>query len=103
VPVPTARLTATFVARWAPLTTYELGAKVVSPSGVTVTAKAAFTSGATYSAANWNLPADLTAKANDSEVIKTTGAQSATGRKTFTDGLTVGLGEIIQYSGVDES
>lgn len=62
-------LSATFVPRWAPTTDYALGAKVVSPSGVTVTAKAAFTSGAAYSAANWNLPAELVAKASVADVV----------------------------------
>jgi hypothetical protein len=47
---------ATFVARWAPNTTYLAGAKVVSPAGDTVTAKVDFTSGAAYVASNWNLP-----------------------------------------------
>jgi hypothetical protein len=64
-------LTATFVARWAPLTAYALGAKVVSPSGVTVTAKVAFTSGTAYIAANWDLPADLAAKIDKTEALST--------------------------------
>lgn len=52
-------LFATFIARWAPLTAYALGTKVVSPSGVRVNAKAAFTCGAAYSGSDWSLPTDF--------------------------------------------
>jgi len=48
---------ATFVPFWKPTTAYALGAKVLSPGGDTVTAKVAFTSGATFNQNNWNLPA----------------------------------------------
>ena len=44
---------------WMPSTAYTAGQAVVNPSGDLVTAKAAFTSGATYSAANWNLSASF--------------------------------------------
>ena len=44
---------------WTPSTAYTAGQAVVNPSGDLVTAKAAFTSGATYSAANWNLSASF--------------------------------------------
>ena len=50
------------VPRWKANTAYAAGDKVVSPNGDTVTAKAAFTSGATYSATNWDLPASLAGK-----------------------------------------
>ena len=50
-----AALSATYVPKWAPNTAYAQGAAVVNPSGDTVTAKVAFTSGASYDAANWNL------------------------------------------------
>ena len=47
-------LSATFVPKWKPNTAYLAGDAVLSPSGDKVTAKVNFTSGATYSAANWN-------------------------------------------------
>lgn len=43
-----------YVPKWKPNTTYAAGDPVVNPSGDVVTAKAAFTSGSSYSAANWN-------------------------------------------------
>jgi len=43
------------VLKWKANTAYLAGDAVVSPAGDTVTAKANFTSGASYSAANWNL------------------------------------------------
>ena len=55
-----AALTATYaskadvVPKWKANTAYASGQIVVNPSGDTVSAKAAFTSGATYNAANWN-------------------------------------------------
>jgi len=39
---------------WAPTTAYAAGQAVLNPSGDLVTAKVAFTSGASYDAANWN-------------------------------------------------
>ena len=42
------------VPKWKANTAYLAGAQVVEPAGQIVTAKVAFTSGATYSAANWN-------------------------------------------------
>ena len=56
-PVVKAKLDATYAALWQPLTAYALGARVVNPAGDLVTAKAAFTSGAAYVPANWNLSA----------------------------------------------
>jgi len=53
-PPTRAELTATFVPKWKPATAYAAGEPVVNPSGDVVTAKVAFTSGAAYSAANWN-------------------------------------------------
>ena len=51
-----AALSATFVPKWKPNTAYLAGDKVLSPSGDVVLAKVDFTSGSSYSAANWNLP-----------------------------------------------
>lgn len=48
-----ARLSATYAPKWKASTAYALGATVLAPDGSLVKAKAAFTSGATYSAANW--------------------------------------------------
>ena len=45
----------TYVPKWKPNTAYLAGDAVLSPAGDTVTAKANFTSGASYNAANWNL------------------------------------------------
>jgi hypothetical protein len=50
-------LSATFVPKWKATTAYLAGDKVLSPSGDVVSAKVNFTSGASYSAANWNLSA----------------------------------------------
>lgn len=50
-----AALSATYVPKWKPNTAYAAGDAVLSPGGDIVTAKATFTSGATYSAANWNV------------------------------------------------
>lgn len=55
-------LNATFVPRWQANTAYLAGQKVVSPNGDTVSAKADFTSGATYNAANWDLTPALAGK-----------------------------------------
>lgn len=62
-----AALSATYVPRWKANTAYALGDKVVSPAGDTVSAKAAFTSGASYSAANWDLPVNLSGKLDKTE------------------------------------
>jgi peptidoglycan/xylan/chitin deacetylase (PgdA/CDA1 family) len=48
---------AAFVPKWKANTTYAAGEPVVNPSGQMVTANAAFTSGATYNAANWTVTA----------------------------------------------
>ena len=48
---------ATFAQRWQPLTAYTLEQAVVNPSGDIVSAIAAHTSGASFTAANWNLSA----------------------------------------------
>lgn len=60
-------LSGTFVPQWKPSTAYSAGQAVLNPSGDIVTAKAAFTSGATYSAANWNPSPTYATK---SEVVK---------------------------------
>jgi hypothetical protein len=54
-PPTRAELSATYVPKWKPNTAYAAGEAILSPAGDTVTAKVAFTSGATYSSANWNL------------------------------------------------
>ncbi|KQU30356.1 MULTISPECIES: hypothetical protein [unclassified Rhodococcus (in: high G+C Gram-positive bacteria)] len=53
-PIKTA-LDTTYAPLWQADTAYPAGARVINPTGDIVTAKAAFTSGASYSAANWNL------------------------------------------------
>jgi YD repeat-containing protein len=50
-----AALSATFVPKWKAATAYLAGDKVLSPSGDVVAAKVDFTSGASYSAANWDI------------------------------------------------
>lgn len=50
-----AALTATYIPKWKANTEYLAGDKVLSPGGDVVSAKVDFTSGASYSAANWNL------------------------------------------------
>lgn len=49
------QLSATYVPKWKANTAYLAGDAVLSPAGDTVTAKANFTSGASFNAANWNL------------------------------------------------
>lgn len=46
---------ATFVPKWKPTTAYLAGDKVLNPTGDVVSAKVNFTSGASYSATNWDL------------------------------------------------
>lgn len=48
-------LKSTFQQSWRPNTDYAKDETVISPAGQVVSAKAAFTSGATYSAANWTV------------------------------------------------
>lgn len=50
------------VPKWKATTAYASGDKVVSPSGDIVSAKTAFTSGASYNAANWDQPSILAGK-----------------------------------------
>ncbi|MDQ0679091.1 lysophospholipase L1-like esterase [Arthrobacter pascens] len=45
---------ATFIPAWKATTAYTLGQRVIAPNGDIVSAKVAFTSGASYSAANWD-------------------------------------------------
>jgi hypothetical protein len=66
-------LNATFVPKWKPTTAYLAGDAVLSPTGDTVTAKANFTSGASYSAANWDLSANLAGKLDKTEAAITYG------------------------------
>lgn len=53
------------VPAWAPTTAYVQGQQVLNPSGQVVAAKVAFTSGATYNAANWNASSTLVVRAKD--------------------------------------
>jgi len=48
-------LSATYALRWKANTAYAAGDAVLNPAGDVVTAKAAFTSGSSYDATNWNL------------------------------------------------
>lgn len=48
------KITAESLPKWKPSTAYTAGQAVLNPSGDKVTAKVDFTSGATYSVANWN-------------------------------------------------
>jgi len=66
-PPTRAELTATYAQQWKPATAYAAGQPVVNPSGDVVTAKAAFTSGATYDAANWNTAPGIAAKLDKTE------------------------------------
>lgn len=61
-PPTRAELSATYVPRWKANTAYAAGDKVISPAGDTVTAKAAFTSGASYDSTKWDVPASLAGK-----------------------------------------
>lgn len=63
-PVSTAQQTAmnAFVPRWAPSTAYIAGQQVVSPNNDVVTANTSFTSGATFSQANWSLSSNSYAR-----------------------------------------
>ncbi len=53
--IGTSDLAANYVLKWQPNTAYIVGSPVLNPSGDMVTAKRSFTSGASYSAADWNL------------------------------------------------
>lgn len=53
-------LSATFVPKWKATTAYLAGDKVLSPGGDVVSAKVDFTSGASYSSANWDISATFT-------------------------------------------
>lgn len=75
-------LNATYVPKWKPNTAYALGEPVLNPSGDTVTAKAAFTSGATFDAANWNLSATYAAKSVETDKLDKSEAASTYSKKT---------------------
>ncbi|MDN4646580.1 SGNH/GDSL hydrolase family protein, partial [Arthrobacter sp. PsM3] len=47
---------ATFVPKWKANTAYLAGAQVLAPTGEIVSSKVSFTSGSSFSAANWNFP-----------------------------------------------
>ncbi|SDP25320.1 hypothetical protein SAMN04487914_106120 [Arthrobacter sp. ok909] len=81
-------LNATFVPKRKANTAYLAGNPALNPSGDTVTAKANFTSGASYDAANWNVP---TAYAPASVALK---VAPSPGRKiAFAgDSITTGTG-----------
>lgn len=50
-------LSTTFARPWAPTTVYQAGQPVITPSGDLAVALTSFTSGATFSATNWNIRA----------------------------------------------
>ncbi|WP_457948328.1 WD40/YVTN/BNR-like repeat-containing protein [Pseudarthrobacter sp. alpha12b] len=58
-------LSATYAQQWKANTAYAAGQPVVNPSGDVVTAKAAFTTGATYDATKWNASTTTVAKVKD--------------------------------------
>jgi lysophospholipase L1-like esterase len=64
-------------------TAYLAGDKVLNPAGDVVSAKVNFTSGASYSAANWDLSATVTAKL-DSTTAASTYRPKATAKTTAT-------------------
>jgi hypothetical protein len=63
-------LGAALVPKWQPATAYAQSEYVLSPSGQVVQAKAAFTSGASYSAANWNVVSDPALAGKGSQQVK---------------------------------
>jgi len=63
-PRVTAALNATYVPNWKATTAYLAGDKVLSPGGDVVSAKVNFTSGASYSSANWDLSASYVTPAD---------------------------------------
>ena len=74
-------LNATYVPKWKATMAYLAGDAVLNPSGDTVTAKVNFTSGATYSATNWNISASYLPLAVDAADTES----AATRRLKFTD------------------
>jgi len=68
-PPTRAELTATYVPQWKANTNYPAGQPVVTPAGDVVTAKAAFTSGATYDGANWNASAGMAGKLDKTDAV----------------------------------
>jgi len=60
-------LNATFVPKWKATTAYLAGDKVLSPNGDVISAKANFTSGASYDPANWDLSASVAGKLDKTE------------------------------------
>jgi hypothetical protein len=61
-PLTLAAGNAAYVPKWKANTAYLAGDAVLSPTGDTVTAKANFTSGTSYDATKWNVPANIAAK-----------------------------------------
>jgi hypothetical protein len=53
-------VSATFVPKWKATTAYLAGDKVLSPGGDVVSAKVDFTSGGSYSSANWDISTTYT-------------------------------------------
>lgn len=85
----TTELNATYVPKWKANTAYLAGDAVLTPTGDTATAKANFTSGASFNAANWNYAPtarQVDARdsfANNTDGPLTTGASADTGH-TYT-------------------
>jgi len=70
-------LRSSFVPKWKPNTAYAQGEAVVSPAGQLVTANAAFTSGASYVAANWTVTAGGAGGSSYTDAQATTAVASA--------------------------
>lgn len=84
----------TYVPKWKPSTAYLAGQAVLNPTGDVVTAKADHTSGASFTAANWNLSSTFvpqwkpsTAYAAGQSVVNPSG-DTVTATAAFTSGAT---------------
>lgn len=88
-----AALRAFYLPKWSPNTAYAPAEPVINPSGQVVTANAAFTSGATYNAADWTISAGGTGSGGAATAVSSvagrTGAVTLT-TDDLTDATTVG-------------
>jgi lysophospholipase L1-like esterase len=78
-----AALNATYVPKWKANTAYVAGEKVLSPNGDVVSAKTGFTSGASYSAANWDLSTSYATPASVTTLTKPLAARLPGNRAVF--------------------
>lgn len=76
------------VPRWKATTAYLAGDKVLSPDGDVVSAKVNFTSGASYSAANWDLSMNVAGKLDTAEAVKNYAAKSSADKLADIQGRT---------------